>query len=97
MPEPPLQNRRESIERDAREAVQARLALLTLTIWVILTFSLTVPLQLAVGGRAPLIIAIGFAALVVAALPWLLYGRLVEERLRRHDQPDDEVDQTPHP
>ena len=91
-----MKNRRESIERDAREAVQARLALLTLTLWVILTFSLAVPLQLAGGGRAPLIIAIGFAALVVAALPWLQYGRLVEERLRRHDQPDDESDQISH-
>lgn len=69
--------------RTARETVQARLALASTIIWFAVVFGAAPLLGLGHGSRAPLILALGFGVLLVAALPWLAYHRLVESELRR--------------
>jgi hypothetical protein len=51
------------------------------------TFAVAVPLTVGVGGRAPLILLVGFGALLIAALPWLAYRRLVAARLHALGEP----------
>jgi hypothetical protein len=55
-------------EREARERVQARLALMSLIIWFVASFGAAALLVPRYGARAPLVLAIGFGALVVAAV-----------------------------
>ena len=44
---------RYQIEREAREAVQARLGLVTLVVWFVLAFSIALAMVTAGRGRAP--------------------------------------------
>jgi hypothetical protein len=74
-------------EREARERVQARLALISLIIWFVASFGAAALLVPRYGVRAPLVLAIGFGALLVAALPWLAYSRLVEADLQARRRP----------
>lgn len=69
----------------AREKAQAMLMAASVIIWAAVTFGLAVPIYLATGFR-PVTLIVGFAALGVAALPWLAYRRLVEAALRRADE-----------
>jgi hypothetical protein len=78
--------RADQSEREAKESVQARLALFSTIIWLVLTLAIVVPLRLNYGLRPAYVIMIGFAALLVAALPWLAYQRLVRRRLRNMGQ-----------
>jgi uncharacterized membrane-anchored protein len=73
-------------EREAKESVQARLALFSMIIWLSVTLAIVLPLRLNYGLRPAYVIMIGFAALLVAALPWLAYRRLVRRRLRSMGQ-----------
>ena len=69
-------------QREARLRIQARLGLLSLLIWIALTFTLAVPLYLFTERRI-IVILVGFGAVLLAGLPWLAYGRLVKAELRR--------------
>lgn len=60
----------------ARDSVQLYLGVVSLLLWFATSFWLIVALDLASGRPARIILA-GFAALLVAAVPWLGYRRLV--------------------
>ncbi len=74
--------------RDARARVQARLALASTIIWFVVTFGAAVLLNFGYGTRAPLVLLLGFTGLLVAALPWLAYRRLVARALREAEERD---------
>ena len=74
--------------RVAREKVQARLGLVSAILWAVLAFGAVPLLGLGPGTRALVILALGFGALLVAALPWLAYRRLVEWEFRRSSRPE---------
>ena len=73
----------EAHEREARERVAFYLALTTMVLWFLLTFSLAVVLDVANSERPQRVIPLGFATLAVAALPWLGYRPLVRAWSRR--------------
>jgi hypothetical protein len=74
--------------RDARDTVQGRLGLVSLLLWFAFTFGVAYLLLLAVPNlRAPVVLLLGGLGLIVAALPWLAYRRLVEAELRRKQRP----------
>lgn len=78
--------------REARARVQARLGLASTIIWFVATFGGAVLLNFGEGTRAPLILLLGSAGLLVAALPWLAYRRLVAratEEIARRGPGDD--------
>lgn len=69
--------------REARGRVQARLGLVSAAIWFTLVFGAAPLLGFSHATRAPLVLLLGFSGLLVAALPWLTYRRLVDAELRR--------------
>lgn len=75
-------------ERDARARVQARLGLASTIIWFVVTFGAAILLSFGYGTRAPLVLLLGFTGLLVAALPWLAYRRLVARALREAAERD---------
>jgi hypothetical protein len=81
---PPPTYRPDQIEREAKESVQARLALASTIIWFAVAFGTIVALMsLGYGRRASLVLLVGFGALFIAGLPWLAYPRLVEGAIRQ--------------
>jgi hypothetical protein len=62
---------------EARERAQLILGFVSLLIWFAVAYGLSVPLYMATHTQRSIIMA-GGLALLVAALPWLGYGRLVE-------------------
>lgn len=74
-----------SLEREAREIVQMRLALVSAIVWSVVSFLGVMFLTWLADGRprAPHILLVGSLALLVAALPWWRYQSAVRDRAAR--------------
>jgi hypothetical protein len=64
-------------DQEAREFAQAVLGLVSLVVWFGLSFGVAIAMQLTYSNNRT-IMMIGGVALVIAALPWLGYHRLVK-------------------
>jgi hypothetical protein len=77
-----MAERARGAEAEARERVQMVLGLLSLVIWFVVACAVVVALDLPRSGRPSQVLLVGLGALLVAALPWLGYRRLVAARRR---------------
>jgi protein-S-isoprenylcysteine O-methyltransferase Ste14 len=72
---------REEAERRARERAEAILGFVSLVLWFVVAFGLSIALWVDEDHPRPILMA-GGIALLVAALPWLGYRWLVRRSLR---------------
>jgi len=78
-----VQRRPDTVEQRARERVQLWLMIVSTVLWFVLTYTVATVLDIAHSDRPARVIPLGFAMLVLAALPWLAYRRLVAAEVRR--------------
>ncbi|GEM_PF-5083334 len=78
-----MQRRPDTVEQRARERVQLWLMIVSTVLWFVLTYTVATVLDIAHSDRPARVIPLGFAMLVLAALPWLAYRRLVAAEVRR--------------
>jgi hypothetical protein len=71
-------------EADARDKAQWVLGAVSLAIWFVLAFALAIRWFVDEYTAPPIFMA-GGVAFLVAALPWLGYGRLTRRLMRRRD------------
>jgi hypothetical protein len=72
------------VESEARDKAQFILGAVSLAIWFVLAFALAIRWFVDEYTALPIFMA-GGVAFVVAALPWLAYGRLTRRLMRRRD------------
>ena len=80
-PQPPLVHAGPS--QDARDVVQFPLGCLSLVLWLVVVFVFFLAFNLWTRVTSTPLLMAGGLALVVAALPWLAYPRMVAARRKR--------------
>ncbi len=78
-----MQRRPDTVEQRARERVQLWLMIVSTVLWFVLTYTVATVLDIAHSDRPARVIPLGFAMLVLAALPWLADRRVVAAEVRR--------------